>query len=92
LGAEEVLAGLALPEAALSALAYQAELDEDRLRTADGWAAAVHLDDTWVLVRAQGERWEVLAPAGTDPSEAALAARRLHGLLGALAEGWDLDR
>ncbi|HEX2574580.1 MAG TPA: hypothetical protein VH877_33850 [Polyangia bacterium] len=56
------------------------------------WAARVEVAGTTVLVRAQGGRWAIYAPADVDEAEAMLAARRLHGLLGQQSADWDLDR
>ena len=47
---------------------------------------------TSLLVCGDSDRWSIFAPASADPDDAALFARKLHGLCGALADGWDLDR
>jgi hypothetical protein len=61
-------------------------LNEDR------WIARVTVDGVPVLVRGDAARWSIHALPGVDESDAALAARTLHGLLGVQGEGWDLDR
>ncbi len=91
-GAEAILERLDLAEEALANLSRIACTDEDRFLRGDGWAARVDLDDTIVLLRSDGERWEILAPPGSDEADAALAARKLHGLLGATVGTWDHDR
>ena len=58
----------------------------------EAWAAWVEVDGDAVLVRGDAVTWSIWAPAGSDPSDSALAARRVHGRLGARAPGWDLDR
>jgi hypothetical protein len=93
--AEPIYERLDLPAEALANLARLASLDEARLLVPGGWAARVTVAGTEVLVRGDaGEagRWSILAPPGADDADAALAARKLHGLLGAVGEGWDLDR
>jgi hypothetical protein len=89
-GAEELLERLDLPEEALENLCRVARLDDEPLRDGDGWSARIELDRTPLLVRAREDRWTIYAPAGA--SDAMEAARRLHGLIGATADGWDLDR
>jgi hypothetical protein len=80
-------------DAALDNLAELAAVDAARLRVAPGeWAASVELAGTALLVRGDGERWSILAPAGSDEAEATWAARKLHGLIGEQADDWDLDR
>ena len=86
-GAEALLEDLPGAEAALERLAElpgAERLGPDRFR--------VDVRGTTVLVRALGESWEILAPAGADLSDAMSAARRLHGWVGSAPEGWDLDR
>jgi NAD(P)H-hydrate repair Nnr-like enzyme with NAD(P)H-hydrate epimerase domain len=56
------------------------------------WRARVTLDGTALLIVADEDRWSILAPAGDDAGNAMMAARRLHGILGTAAAGWDLDR
>jgi NAD(P)H-hydrate repair Nnr-like enzyme with NAD(P)H-hydrate epimerase domain len=56
------------------------------------WSAAVDVDGTTVLVRAEGESWAILAPSGADSGDAMAAARRLHALLGTKTSDWDQDR
>ena len=87
-----VLEGLDLAEDALANLARLSGRDEDDFRDGDGWAARVVVGGVALLVVGNEACWRIAAPAGTDESDAALAARRLHGLLGEMAEGWDLDR
>jgi hypothetical protein len=91
-GGEPLIERLDLAEEALAALAERSGVREERLRVGDGWQAAVEVGGTEILVRALGERWEIWAPVGADEADAQLAARKLHGLIGAQAEGWDLDR
>jgi len=91
-GAEALLEDLDLAEEALANLIRLSGADEARLRTAAGWSARVELDDTPLLLVAEGDRWSILAPPDADVSDAMLAARRLHARLGEAAEGWDLDR
>jgi hypothetical protein len=89
-GAEELLERLDLPEEALANLCRIARLDEEPLRHGEGWRARVELDRTPLLVRVQDGRWAIYAAAGA--ADAMEAARRLHGLIGATADDWDLDR
>jgi hypothetical protein len=92
-GADAVLEHLQFAETALANLAELAATDEAILRIAhNAWAAHVELAGTALLVRSDGERWSIHAPAGSDEAEATLAARKLHGLLGEQADDWDLDR
>ena len=63
--------------------------DDDRERT---WMAWVELGGDAVLVKAEAGTWSIWAPAGSDPDDVALAARRVHGRLGVQHAGWDLDR
>jgi hypothetical protein len=85
--AEELLERLDLPDEALENLCRLARLDEETFRVPDGWSARVELDRTPLLVRARQDRWTIYG--AEDGME---AARRLHGLIGVSAEGWDLDR
>jgi hypothetical protein len=85
--AEELLERLDLPDEALENLCRLARLDEEPFREPDGWSARVELDRTPLLVRARQDRWTI---CGAE--DAMEAARRLHGLIGVSAEGWDLDR
>jgi hypothetical protein len=91
-GAEELLERLDLPDAALENLCRLARLDEEPFQNpdGDGWTARVELDGSALLVQARGARWTIYAAAGETDGMA--AARRLHGLIGAQSEGWDLDR
>lgn len=89
---EPILEGLDLPEAALGNLAHLAGLDEDELRGTDGWSARVELGPDVLWVAGDARSWRIAAPPGADESDAARAARRLHGMLGEIGEGWDLDR
>jgi hypothetical protein len=89
-GAEDLLERLDLPEEALENLCRLARLDEEPFRDQEGWSARVELDATPLLLAARNGRWAIYAQPGVDG--AMLAARRLHGLIGATAEGWDLDR
>jgi hypothetical protein len=92
--AEELLERLDLPDEALVNLCRLARLDEEPFRHGDGWSARVEIDQTPLLLRAEGSRWTIFAAPGAE--DAMLAARRLHGLIGAPPEdrndGWDLDR
>lgn len=90
--AEAVLEGLDLPDEALANLANLAGADEETFREADGWAARVTLGPDVMWVAGDALRWCIGAAPGTDPSDAARSARRLHGLLGEKSEEWDLDR
>jgi hypothetical protein len=89
-GAEELLERLDLPEEALENLCQLTRLDEQPFLEEGGWSARIELDAANLLVRAREGRWTIYAAAGE--SDAMQAARRLHGLIGATAEGWDLDR
>jgi hypothetical protein len=89
-GAEELLERLDLPDEALENLCRLARLDEEPFLDGGGWSARVELDSTKLLVRARVGRWTIYAAPDTD--DAMHAARRLHGLIGATADGWDLDR
>jgi hypothetical protein len=91
-GAEPLLEDLDLAAAALDNLAARLGVDEAGLLRDDGWGARVEVDGVTVLVRARGDRWSIYNPAGGDEADGMLAARRLHGLLGAFGDGWDLDR
>ena len=62
------------------------------LVVAGDWRVRVEEEGTSLLLRAEGDEWAIFAPLGADPADAALFARKLHGQLAALAEGWDLDR
>jgi hypothetical protein len=84
---EALLERLDLPEEALENLARLGGVDEASLRVGGGWAARVELDGAALIVLADGDRWAI---RGGD--EAMFAARKLHGLIGAQADGWDLDR
>lgn len=88
--AEELLERLDLPEEALGNLCKLARLDEEPFRDGEGWRARIELDQTPLLVRADKDRWTIYAAPGAE--DAMLAARRLHGLIGGTADGWDLDR
>jgi hypothetical protein len=91
-GAEELLERLDLPDEALANLCRLARLDEESfLEGADGgWSARVELDGATLLLRARDGRWTIYA--APDSEDAMLPARRLHGLIGGTADGWDLDR
>ena len=92
-GAEAILESLEYPDLARAELEKHATLDETALGdNPHSWLARVSVDDTDLLVRADGHSWAILAPGESDASDTALAARKLHGLIGAFAEGWDLDR
>src|SRR5262245_15769535 len=80
-GAEPVLESLHLADAALETLVELSGADEATLRCADGWCAQVSLDGTPLWVRGTQTHWSIFSPHGSDESEAALAARKLHGLL-----------
>ncbi len=69
-------------------LGADADADADE-RT---WMAWVEVAGDAVLVRAESGTWSIWAPAGSDPDDVAMAARRVHGRLGVQHEGWDLDR
>ncbi len=92
--AEELLERLDLPDEALENLCRLARLDEELFREPNddpgGWSARVELDGSVLLLRARGGRWTIYAAPGETDGMA--AARRLHGLIGATADGWDLDR
>jgi hypothetical protein len=92
-GAEELLERLALADEALENLAHASGRAEEELASAGGgWAARVELDGTELLLRSDGGRWTIYLRRGADDDGAMLAARKLHGLVGAQADGWDLDR
>ena len=91
-GAEPIYERLDLASAALENLARQTGLAEEIFVSGEGWAARVDVGGTEVWLRAEEGRWSIFAPPGSDESEVALAARRLHGLLGEQGDGWDLDR
>jgi len=88
--AEELLERLDLPDEALTNLCRLARLDETPFLDEGGWSARVELDGTPLRIRARDGRWSILAAPGAE--DAMLEARRLHGLIGATSEGWDLDR
>ena len=90
--AETVLDRLDLPDSALENLCELVKAEPGTFLTGDHWAAALEVDDTPLLVRGDRAHWAIYAPSGVDESDAALAARTLHGLLGEKGEGWDLDR
>ena len=91
--AEDVMDGFAHADHALERLCELCDLNPAEQRTTgDDWAARIRFDGTEVLARSEGDRWGVWAPPGTDDADAMAAARDLHGVLGALSEGWDLDR
>ena len=89
-GAEELLERLDLPDEALENLSQLTRLDEEPFLDEGGWSARIELDGSTLLVRAREGRWTIYAAPGAD--DAMHAARRLHGLIGATADGWDLDR
>lgn len=89
---EWILESLELPDEALGNLAHLAGVEEDALREGEGWCARVELGPDVLWVQGDRRTWRIAAPPGTDESDAARAARRLHGLLGEMSEGWDLDR
>jgi hypothetical protein len=89
---EPLLERLSGAEAVLDRLAELCSLDPDQLGSPEAWAARVDLDGTELVLRGSGDTWGISAPVGTDAGEAMSAARRLHGLLGALSGGWDDDR
>jgi len=91
-GAEPLLEELASSEHALSRLAECVEEDPTRFGVAAAWGARIDWDADIVLARGQGTTWSIFAPAGADPGAAMSCARRLHALLGAAADDWDLDR
>jgi len=90
--AELLLDALGGAEAALERLCELTGVEATNLGPVDAWRARVEVDGTPVLISAQGETWSIHAEAGVDLGDAMSVARRLHGLLGAAAEGWDLDR
>lgn len=92
LGVEPLLDRLDLPEEALANLAHLSGVDAEAFREGDGWAAQVELDGDTLWIAGVTDRWRIALPAGADEADAARTARRLHGLLGAIGEGWDLDR
>ena len=61
--------------------------DEKPFLDEGGWSAHVELDASPLLLRAREGRWTIYGDDDAMP-----AARRLHGLLGGSAGGWDLDR
>src|SRR5579863_7329882 len=89
---EPLLEDLPGAEAARERLAELADASAEEWGSVDAWAARVLLDEVPLVVRGRGETWEISAPAGTDSGVGMQTARRLHGLLGAVAEGWDDDR
>jgi hypothetical protein len=90
---EPILDKLDLPDDALANLARLAGVDEDSLRTdSDSWCARVELGPDVLWVAGDARTWRIAGPPGADESDAARAARKLHGLLGEMSEGWDLDR
>jgi hypothetical protein len=89
-GAEVLLEGLGFAGDALGNLVRLAAAPE--LGDEGAWRARVAFEGTVLFIVADGDRWSILAPAGEDLGNAMMAARRLHGILGAAAEGWDLDR
>jgi uncharacterized heparinase superfamily protein len=86
-GADALYENLARAEDAAEAIEHMAgfELPPD-------WRVRLEEDGTSLLLRADGDAWSIFAPAGADPDDAALLARKVHGKLAALADGWDLDR
>ena len=62
------------------------------LELSPDWRVRLEEDGTSLLLRADGDAWSIYAPVGADPDDAALLARKVHGQLAALADGWDLDR
>ena len=86
-GAEALYENLAQPDAAAEALERATGL-----ALTPPFHICVEADGTTLLVSAGASGWSIFAPAGADPDDTALFARKLHGLCGALAEGWDLDR
>jgi hypothetical protein len=91
-GTEELLERLDRPEAALDNLARLCGVEGAAFCRTDGWAAVVDLDGTTVLVRGDARAWGVYLMAGADDDDGMRTARRIHGLLGEQADGWDDDR
>jgi hypothetical protein len=89
---EVLLEGLSGAEAALEKLLELSGRSPGELGSPEAWAALVDLDGTELLLRGGGDAWQVAARMGADAGEGMFAARRLHGLLGALSESWDDDR
>jgi len=89
---EALLEGLSDPEAALERLAELTGASPADFGPRASWACRVELDGTALVLCGEAEHWEIRCARGTDASEGMSAARRLHGLLGALSEGWDDDR
>jgi hypothetical protein len=90
-GAEPLIERLDQPEEALARLG-ELGMGTGVVAAGGGWWASVSVDGTPVLVAADAETWGIYAPVGADEADAMLAARRLHGLLGTMPGGWDLDR
>jgi hypothetical protein len=86
-GAEALYENLARPDDAAEALERATGM-----AVTPPFRVCVEEDGTALLVSADACGWSIFAPAGADPDDTALFARKLHGLCGALAEGWDLDR
>jgi len=86
-GAEALYEDLARPDDAAEALERATGL-----ALLPPFRVCVEEDGTALLVSADADAWSIFAPAGADPDDTALFARKLHGLCGALADGWDLDR
>jgi hypothetical protein len=90
---QPVLEDLGFAATALETLCERTGCDTPGLQLGNGWAAEVRVDGTRLLLcSTDGERWSILAPPGVDESDAAFAARTLHGVLGGKAEESDLDR
>jgi len=91
-GAEALLEDLSAAEAAFERLCELTGAAAESLGTPHGWRACVDVGGTLLLLHGKGETWSISAGAGMDLGDAMSAARRLHGLLGAEVDSWDLDR
>jgi hypothetical protein len=87
-----LLEGLSGAAAALEKLLEVSGRSLGELGSPEAWAALVDLDGTELVLRGGGDAWSIAAGVGADAGEGMFAARRLHGLLGAMSEGWDDDR